>query len=105
MPPKPTIEEIVACVTSSDLDRLIALTTDHIPIVPHFPLCGEWRSNITLLHLASAYGSLTSIQYLLAHLDPNVQTDDGVFFFFFPSLDSAFVCRCEPPLTLSSISN
>jgi hypothetical protein len=69
-------EEIVTCVTSSDLDRLIALTRDGIPIVPHFPLCGQWRKNVSLLHLAAAYGSLTSMQYFVGKIDMNVQTDD-----------------------------
>jgi hypothetical protein len=82
MPAKPqgTIEEIVTCVTSSDLERLTALTRDHIPIVPHFPLCGQWRKNITLLHLAAAYGSLTSMEYLFDKVDFSAQTDDGVYF-------------------------
>jgi hypothetical protein len=76
--PKGNIEEIVTCVTSSNLERLTALTRDRIPIVPQFPLCGQWRKSISLLHLAAAYGSLTSMQYLIGQTDVNVQTEDGV---------------------------
>ena len=74
----PRLDEVIKCVTSSDLDKLKVLTEEKIPIIPEFPLCGKWRKNITLLHLAAAYGSLTCIQYFLDKIDINSLTDDKV---------------------------
>jgi hypothetical protein len=72
------LDIIVKCVTSSDIETLQSLLSDPLPVVPQFPLCGKWRKNITLMHLAAAYGSLTSAQFLLGKGDINAQTDDGV---------------------------
>jgi hypothetical protein len=76
--PPSELDEIIKCVTSSNIEGLAPLTTGPLPTVPQFPLCGQWRKKISLLHLAAAYGSLTSIQYFLGKIDINIQTDDGV---------------------------
>jgi ankyrin repeat protein len=72
------LDIIVKCVTSSDLETLQTLLSDTLPFVRQFPLCGKWRKTITLMHLAAAYGSITSAQFLQGKGDINAQTDDGV---------------------------
>ena len=76
----PKVDEIIKCVTSSNLAKLGELMKGEIPVVEQFPLCGKWRKRITLMHLAAAYGSLTCIQYLIGKIDINSQTEDGVCF-------------------------
>ena len=82
-------EKLIQSVISSNLDQIILLTKDEIPILNEFPLCGKWRKNVTLLHISAAYGSLTCIQYFINKIDINSITNDiskkcfnGVFFFY-----------------------
>lgn len=72
-----SLDEIIKCVVSSNLKRLEELVPNEPPIVPQFPVCGKWRKNITLLHLASSYGSLTCIEFCLPKININAQTEDG----------------------------
>lgn len=92
------VDEIIKYVTSSDIEKLEQLRTGDFPIVDQFPLGGKWRKQVTLMHLAAAYGSLTCIQYLLGKVDVNAQTDDGVcysltglLFFLQPRTDTKAV--------------
>ena len=72
------VDEVIKCVTSSNLEKLEQLVSGEFPVLDQFPLGGKWRKNVTLMHLASAYGSLTCIQYFIGKIDINAQTDDGV---------------------------
>lgn len=72
-----SLDEIIKCVVSGNLKRLEELVPGDPPIIPQFPLCGKWRKNITLLHLASTYGSLTCIKFFLPKINVDSQTDDG----------------------------
>jgi len=75
---KPSVDEIIKYVTSSDLEKLEAPSLGETPVVAYFPLCSKWRKNITLLYLAVAHGSLTCIQHFMSKVDVNSQTDGDV---------------------------
>ena len=78
---KPTKDDIIKYVTSSNLDALRKYVTGEPPVVDEFPLCGKWRKNITLMHLAAAYGSLTCITFFLGKIDINARTLDVPSYF------------------------
>ena len=73
----PSLDKIIKCVISSDLKNLEILVPGEPPIIPQFPLCGKWRKNVTLLHLAASYGSLTCMEFCLPNINIDSQTEDG----------------------------
>ena len=73
---KKTLDTIIKYVISSNLDELRKCITGEPPVVEEFPLCGKWRKNVTLMHLAAAYGSLTCITFFLGKIDINSRTSD-----------------------------
>jgi hypothetical protein len=75
---KEKIDVFVKCVISSDIEKLEQSGCDGSMCLPDFPLCGKWRKNLTGLHLAAAYGSLTCLEYFLNKIEVNSQTADGV---------------------------
>ena len=72
-----SLDDIIKCVVSGNLKKLEELVPGEPPIISQFPLCGKWRKNVTLLHLASAYGSLTCIKFCIPRIKIDSQTDDG----------------------------
>lgn len=77
MSKKLTNDEIIKFVTSSNLDELRKCITDVPPMIEEFPLCGKWRKNITLMHIAAAFGSLTCITFFNGKIDINSKTNDN----------------------------
>lgn len=75
----PSIDQIIKFVISSNLDEVKKAIKGEPPIVADFPICGKWRKNLTLLHLAAAYGSLTCITFFLGKIDINCRTLDVLF--------------------------
>ena len=73
---KPTQDELIKFVISSNLEQIKIHISGTPDLIKEFPLCGEWRKNITYMHLAAAYGSITCIQYFKDKIDINSQTDD-----------------------------
>lgn len=69
-------EEAVQFIVSGDLAQIEA--TMHPPHRPleTFPLCGGWLHHPSLLHVAAAFGNLTSMSFFARDIDVDARTDE-----------------------------
>ena len=69
-------DKIIKYIVSSDLNELSSLISGEVQVIPQFPLCGQWRKNVSFLHIAASYGSITCIQFFIPKININIQTED-----------------------------